>query len=279
MNRTILRSSFDTADSANLGTASKGAVERTLAALDLLALADEPMRLSDIAQRLGMPKSAAHRMLTSLIESGWAEQSTGSDCYGLTLHMALIGQRQLSLLDIDNLRQPILDDLARRTKELVRLTTIQNNALVWTGSSRGRRVGLVYEPDMSEKINPYATANGKVWLSTLSREQAITIALDAGLGGTRRAGPAAITTIEGLLSELDATRNRGFGLAREEAEAGVGAVAVPIFRGANLVGTMSVAAPITRLEPAQVAEFVPLLKRAAENMALAWDGPPRRRHT
>jgi IclR family acetate operon transcriptional repressor len=247
------------------------ASERTVNVIEILALADEPMRLSELAQRVGIPKSAVHRILTSLVERGWVEQNQENDCYALTLRMALLGQRQLAVLDINNLRQPILDRLAMRTKELVRLTAVQNDKLVWVGSARGRRSGLVYEADMTEEIVPFATANGKIWLANLPTERAIKIALDAGLG-KRSDGLRTITTVEELLLELEETKRHGYGLAQEEAEQGVAAVAIAIRDEHGILGTMSVAAPINRLGPERIVAIVPDLRRAVEAMALAWHG-------
>jgi len=247
------------------------ASERTVNVIEILALAGEPMRLSELAQRVGIPKSAVHRILTSLIERGWVEQNQESDCYALTLRMALLGQRQLAALDVDNLRQPILDGLAARTKELVRLTAVQNDRLVWIGSARGRRSGLVYEADMTEAIIPFATANGKIWLAGLPTERAVKIALDGGLG-QRKDGLRTITTVESLLAELEETRRRGYGLAQEEAEQGVAAVAMAIRDERGVLGTISVAAPIARLGLERIDAILPDLRRAAEAMALAWHG-------
>jgi DNA-binding IclR family transcriptional regulator len=247
------------------------ASERTVNVIEILALAEEPMRLSELAHRVGIPKSAVHRILTSLIDRGWVEQNQENDCYALTLRMALLGQRQLAVLDINNLRQPILDRLAVRTKELVRLTAVQNDKLVWVGSARGRRSGLVYEADMTEEIVPFATANGKIWLANLPTSQAVKIALDAGLG-KRKDGLRTITTVEELLLELEDTRRRGYGLAQEEAEQGVAAVAMVIRDEHGILGTMSVAAPSNRLGPERIVAIVPDLRRAAEAMALAWHG-------
>src|SRR5215218_1152345 len=224
------------------------ASERTINVIEILALAEEPMRLTELAQRVGIPKSAVHRILTSLIDRGWVEQNQENDCYALTLRMALLGQRQLAVLNINNLRQPFLDRLAARTKELVRLTAVQNDKLVWIGSARGRRSGLVYEADMTEEIIPYATANGKIWLASLPTEQAVKIALDASLG-KQRDGLRIISTVPELVAELEVTRKRGYGLAQEEAEQGVAAVAVAVQDEHGVVGTMSVAAPISRLGP------------------------------
>jgi len=104
-----------------------GGVERTIAMLKLLALAEELLKLCDVAHQLDIPKSACHRILTSLIDNGWVWQSPESDCYALTMRMALVGQKQLARLQVSDLRQPILKALAGRTRELVRLTAVQKN--------------------------------------------------------------------------------------------------------------------------------------------------------
>lgn len=244
------------------------AIERVIGAIEMLATSEEPLRLSDIAQHLGIPKSAVHRILTSLTERGWVEQSH-NDTYALTLRMPLLGQRMLSRLNLTNLRQPILDRLAERTRELVRLTELRNDELVWIGSARGRRSGLVYEADMTERVVPFATANGKAWLATLPMDRAIRIALDAGLGA-RADLPKAVQTVAALRDELDATRARGYGRALEEAEDGVAAIAVTIGDARGVVGTMSVAAPVNRLGPERIAEVLPALKQAAQSMMLIW---------
>jgi DNA-binding IclR family transcriptional regulator len=67
------------------------------------------------------------------------------------------------------------------------------------------------------------------------------------------------------------TSRRGYGLAHEEAEAGVGAMAVAIRVRGTIVGTMSVAAPLTRFSEERIAEVLPLLRAAADNMSIAWD--------
>ncbi len=245
------------------------AIERVIGAIEMLGMADAPLRLSAIAQRLGIPKSAVHRILTSLGDRGWVEQSH-NDSYALTLRMPLLGQRMLALLDLTNLRQPVLERLAGRTRELVRLTELRRDELIWIGSARGRRSGLVYEADMTERIVPFATANGRAWLATLPVDRAIRIAKEAGLGA-RADLPKAVQTVAALRAELVATRQRGFGLTLEEAEDGVAAIAVTIGKSSEVVGTMSVAAPVSRLGPARIAEILPELQRAAQSMMLIWN--------
>ena len=52
----------------------KGAVDRSLQAIELLAREARWMRMSDIAAQLELEKGPAHRVLAQLCEQGWAEQ-------------------------------------------------------------------------------------------------------------------------------------------------------------------------------------------------------------
>jgi DNA-binding IclR family transcriptional regulator len=89
------------------------------------------------------------------------------------------------------------------------------------------------------------------------------VALAAGLGLEGIGKSSTVTTIEALGRELDLTATRGRGLAQQEAEDGA------IEADGKIVGTMSVAAPLTRLPDARIAEILPMLRAAADNMAIA----------
>ena len=79
-------------------------------------------------------------------------------------------------------------------------------------------------------------------------------------------------TVEQLLRELAATRKRGYGLAVEEAEPGVKAVAVAVraHEDQRVVGTMSIAGPLLRMGPERDAPFHGLLQQAAGTIGMVW---------
>lgn len=127
---------------------------------------------------------------------------------------------------------------------------------------------------MDQPINLYTTANGKAWLASMPDEQAVEIAIRDGLGkdqGTGK-GPRAINTVERLLSDLAATRARGYGLVVEEAEAGVWAIAVPVrlIPSGIVVGTMSIAGPVLRMHPDRYEDLHALLEDAANKLGTVW---------
>lgn len=251
----------------------KSQLSHCLSLFDVMAEAGRSHRLTDLAERLDMPKSSVQRLLEHLIGEGWAEQDALTGHYALTLRLAVLGQRYMQSAGIADATQAILDRVAREAGELARLTVVGQNRLVWIGSAQGASAGLLYQPSMGGRIVSYATANGKAWLATLSDEEATSIALQDGLGQEGgMVGPKAMRTIEALLKNLADVRRKGFALADEEAESGVAAIAVAVrdMATGRALGTTSVAGPVVRLAQARRAEIVQLLKEAAQELAQVW---------
>ncbi|MEO7241980.1 MAG: IclR family transcriptional regulator [Variovorax sp.] len=252
----------------------KGLLDRSLELLGLLARDAGWHRLSSIAQRLQLQSGPAHRLLAELMRLGWVEQEASTDRYRLTLKLSLLGQQFLYATGLPGMVQPILDSLAARCGELVRLTVVQGDALYWFASSQGAPPGLMYQPSMTSHPQLHATANGKAWLATLPDETAVAIALEGGLadgGGTSKT----IHTVQGLVRELALTRRRGYGLSVEEAEAGVRAIAIAIAPpGAPAVGTMSIGGPLLRMGKSRDAALHQMLMQAGEQLQVCWPTAP-----
>lgn len=247
--------------------------------IELLAHDAAAIGVSDLAHRLSLPKSGVHRLLAHLVERGWVEQDEGTQRYRLTLRLALLGQRFLGALRIQDLCQPVLDALARDSRELVRMSLVQDEALVWVGSAQGAPPGLVYAPSMSGSIPLHATANGKAWLSTLPAAEALRILDRSGFGTAAALGPNALTDREQMSEELQRTRARGWGLAVEEAEPGIVAIAAPIVlrrSGGAAIGAVSVAGPVPRIAPARYEALARRVMAAAADLAALWPVTPFR---
>src|SRR6185369_14084332 len=145
--------------------------ERCLGIIELLADGAREMPLGEIAERLAVPKSGAHRMLATLVDLGWAEQDHDTGFYRLTMRLAVLGQRFYAASGVPDICQPLIDRLARECSEFVRLAVVDGNALVWIAHAQGARAGLVYRPAETTGTVPlYATASGKAWLATLRSE-------------------------------------------------------------------------------------------------------------
>ena len=178
----------------------KSQLSHSLAALAHLAEVGRGARLTDIAEKLDVPKSSMQRLLHQLGEEGWVEQDADTGHYRLTFRMSVLGQRYLQAVGIADATEAILTELARKTRELARLTIVDTDRLVWIGSAQGAPPGLMYQPATGGRIVSYATANGKAWLATLPDADVARIVSREGLGGKavpRDVGPNAHRTHRG----------------------------------------------------------------------------------
>jgi DNA-binding IclR family transcriptional regulator len=247
--------------------------ERCLSIVELLADGVRGMALGDIAQRLSLPKSGAHRLLATLVDLGWAEQEPETGFYRLTMRLTILGQRYYVATGIPDICQPVLDELAGRCREFARLAVVDGDSLTWLVHAQGATSGLLYQPSLATNNVPlYATASGKVWLSTLPKEEAMRVVMRKGFGDADRYGPSVIRTIDALLDELALTSRRGYGLAVNEAEPGVTAVAAAIrpSSGQAAVGTLSIAGPSARVTEKKFDELAALVSDYATKMATLW---------
>ncbi|MCZ7939892.1 MULTISPECIES: IclR family transcriptional regulator [Agrobacterium] len=248
----------------------KSLIDRCFDLITLLSENASGLSLGEISRRLDVPKSAAHRLLTNLCELGWAEQVPDSGYYRLSLRLAVVGQRLLAGTKIPDICQPILDRLADTTKGLGRIAIIDPDGLTWIAHSQGVRSGLIYQPELVAKVPLHTTANGKAWLATLDRDEALARAVASGLGRTDIGGPRAITTKQTFSAALDETQEQGWASAIEEAEPGVAAIAAVIKVSGQVVGTVSVAGPIHRFSPVVVPEVAEQVKAAAQELSELW---------
>jgi DNA-binding IclR family transcriptional regulator len=253
----------------------KSQLNSCLDLLSVMASNAQGMRLTDLALNLRAPKSSTQRLLEHLTDQGWIEQDEATGQYRLTTRLAVLGQRYLESAGITNVAHALLESLAKLTGELARLTALDGDRLVWIGSAQGAPPGLRYDPAMGATIVSYATANGKAWLATLTDEEAVAIAVADGLGKAKArgaVGPKVLRAASALISDLNATRKRGYALADQEAEGGVGAIAVAIRdpQTGAVLGTASVAGPVVRVTRDRYEPIARALQATASDLALAW---------
>jgi len=253
--------------------------ERCLGILELLAADAGEMPLGEIAERLDLPKSGAHRLLTTLVDLGWADQDRLTGFYRLSMRLAILGQRFYLATGVPDVCQPLLDRLADECREFARLAVVDGNALTWIAHAQGATGGLVYLPaEVTQSVPLYATASGKAWLSTMTPEQsARKIVEQGGFEHADRYGPNVIRSMDVLQRELRATARRGYGIALSEAEPGVSAIAAVVRSGPEraAVGTVSIAGPGVRVTETRVHELAPRVVQCAAELSSFW--PLRRK--
>jgi DNA-binding IclR family transcriptional regulator len=251
------------------GQPPSGQLERVLALLELLAANARGLQLVDIAERLRIPRSATHRLLTSLCEHGYARQERHAGAYRMTAKIASLGFTFLRGFGVTDLAQPILDRLARESRELARLALVDGRRLIWVAKAQGEPHGLRYDPEMGQEARLSCSASGMAWLACLPDAEALALVEKQGFGRREDYGPKAPETEQAFLKYLRAARKQGYAKTFHTYSDWMSTIAAPIFDPATkeVAGTVNIAGPAFRLTEARMEELAPGLLKAAEELA------------
>lgn len=207
-----------------------GALEKTIAILEYLAARPEGAPLASIATDLNQLRSACHRTLQELIGFGYVRALPQRGSYALTSKLASLGLSFLSKSGVVDIAQPLINRLAEKTEELVRLAIVDGERLTLVAKAQGSRSGLRYDPDMGIELNLSCSAAGHAWLMTLTEDQAMQAVARQGMGDRARFGPNAPRSMRALNLLLKEHRKRGFSMVSETYAPGMSSMAAPVQR-------------------------------------------------
>lgn len=245
-------------------------IERAFSLLESLTSEPRGLPMQTLAEQLDIPKSATHRMLAELMRLGYVRQNPENSRYLLSTKLVGMGFRYLAQSGAD-IVQPILDQLAAQTGELVRLGVIDGERQVWIAKAQGARSGLRYDPDMGREAPLFYSASGHAWLASLSDAQALLLVERQGVGRREDFGPNAPASNAQLLERLRMARELGYAWVVESSALGTSALAAVVRhpQDGHVVGVLSVAGPTARLNEARLHELAPALLAAAAELSAA----------
>lgn len=251
------------------------AVARALAVLEWLAETPEGLSFNVLRERLATNQGAVLKILVTLERAGYLHRAEETGRWQLTYKLNNLGLTRLSRSRLLDIAMPPLRALADASGELVRLAIVERDAITWVLAVAGQvrqqhTLQIVPRARLAIGLNTHAA--GKAWLATLPPARALALAEAQGLA---RRTPHSLTTPAALAADLAATARRGWAASFEEHELNIGAIAAPILGPgadgtARCVGTVSVAAPLTRLGRAALEAWAPALLAAARQLAAAW---------
>jgi DNA-binding IclR family transcriptional regulator len=200
----------------------KSVLARGLRLLTAFGESDVDLTLSELAERTGLPKPTAYRLLAELVSWGGLERTQRG--YRLGMSLFVLGQRVPRHRELREAALPYLEDLYEATHENIHLAVPIENDTLFLERVSGRRSTPILSR-VGGRLPAHCTATGKVFLAFGSPERLRSV-LETGL---TRYTPRTIIMPGLLRQELARLLERGYGVNREEAEVGVSAVAAPVF--------------------------------------------------
>jgi len=205
--------------------------------------------VAELARRLGLHKNNVFRLLATLEEGGYIEQSPATERYRLGLRCHLLGQAFVRGHGLLARARPLLEQLAAETGESVHLGVLDPlcfRVVHLDGEAPLREIAARLR--VGRAAPAHCTALGKALLGCApeSRWRAYD---EQVVGGEPLPAHTARTTRDPdkFFEELRSVAARGYAYDFEELEAGLACVAAPVFDADGaVVAALSVSAPLVR---------------------------------
>ena len=231
-------------------------VDRTFDILEFLATEQNGATLVGITEKLDLPKSTAHRLLSVLIQREFVRKNNDNNRYRLGPGFIALCSHYLNSLELKTESSPFMEELSVNTGNVVFLAIRQGDKMVYIDNKEQinslRKYAIIGQ---SEPL--YCTSLGKSLLMGLTDDEIRLLMKDEVF---EKRGPNTITNIESLLQDIRECRRRGWSLDDQEAEPAINCVAAPVYdyRGQVIaaISTSWVLAQHPEMRPEIMAEQV-----------------------
>jgi len=239
---------------------SSQTAEKVLLLLGSFSSEHPELTVNQLADLLQVHKSTASRLAGTLAVRGFLERVPGSKMFRLGPELGRLGLLAWSGRDIITLARDPMERLAARTGETVNLAFLEGVEALNVAQVDGPHiVGIGFWTGRRTKLHPAAV--GKIFLAFAG--------VDLGPGPYERYTERTLTTRPELGAELDRIRRDGWSSAVGELEAGLNAVAVPVFDALGLCrAALSVGGPSYRVPPERLPELARECKETANEIGL-----------
>jgi DNA-binding IclR family transcriptional regulator len=247
------------------------AVTRAALILDVLAeTAADPVGPSELARRLGLPKSSIANICGALADAGLVRRiGTG---FALGRRLAELGGAYLGSVDQVQEFYEVTRALPAASDETVQFAVLDGLEVTYLARHDGRQP-VRLTSGIGRRLPAFSTATGKAALASLPDAE-----LDRRLDGLDilpQPSPRSHATVASLRADLDGVRARGYAIDAEETMEGV--VCYGIMIPARQPGEGPCAASITLLKVRATPERVPALLDDLRLLASELSDPLRRR--
>lgn len=236
---------------------------RVVKILEAVSRADQPMRVADLSEVCDLPKATVHRICGLLREQGYLRRPIGKR--GMVPGAKLIDFANLIQANQTQnvLRHAVLESVARQVGETCNIAVPEGGSMVYWDRVE-THWPLRHQLPVGTRVPLHCTANGKLYLSTLSKAQLKRLFNEVKL---ERHTPNTITDYDALQASLAEIAASGVSTDNEEFIEGMIAVAVPITDPVGrFVAGLAVHAPVIRMSLDEALRHADLMRKAAQDL-------------
>ena len=201
-------------------------IENLLALLEFFADRQRPATLADIVRHFGWPRSSAHNIISTLVDSGYLYEPSARGGYYPSSRWT-----QLSLAFSEGERVPesllrIINDLGKRTGETIWISAPSGLFAVFLAVVESS-AAIRYTAQLGNRVPIHITASGQSLLSQMPQKDSEILLRKTTYGNW---GPNAARSIEEVGQQMSEGAERGWFMSSSYNSPDLGGVALPIVK-------------------------------------------------
>lgn len=256
---------------------SLDSVDRVMKTLNAFTSETPELRLTDLSERLDLPKSQVLRIVSTLQEGGYLNRDPDTKRYRLGMRLYRLGMMVREQMDLRRIARPVIQSLADQTLETVGLMVNDATGPICVDVIESPK-GLRIFAQVGRQMPWNAGASGRVILAFLPEEQRELILTEANFKQYTAFTITDPDQLRPMLAEISAT---GYHLATQDLDQDAVGVGAPLFDHDGLiVGAISISAPISRVSARERAQMIEGIRSGAAEISrqLGWSAhqAPRR---
>jgi len=227
-------------------SASAPAVDRALDVIEVMAVSDKDLCLSEIIKRVNIPRQSLIRILNTLCDRGVLDRAEQRGFYRLGMKLLYLGNRLQDKITLRSVAWPFMQELSDKTHKTIELSTLDRDQLILIEQIEGTEGVRLYSRVGSGYPYFHAVGVGKIYLAHMDPEKRMKVLHKIGLPAVTE---HTITNMDKLEVELLKVRENGYAFEDQELRKGVRRVTAPIYGFRNdLAGCIGIAATIFSFE-------------------------------
>jgi len=227
------------------------AIEKALSVLECFSKALPELSVSDIAQKLDLPFPSAHRIVKTLIDTGYIYRNPNTKLLSLGAKLYYLGKIARTSVNIINISLPLMENLRDITNETVNLYFREGDYRICYEHAESNQT-LKHSVDLGKHLPLWAGASGKCFMAFMAPDD-----LERIINQAEQLTPNTITKREDFINEFGKIIENGFSMSDSEREEGVSSVAAPIFNHeSKMVACITVSGPSFRILGEQLDRII-----------------------
>ena len=235
-------------------------VRKGLTILKIMGESPFEFRLSDLASKVGIVKSGAHKILADLTTMGFVVQNPKSKQYRLGPAVFRLGIVYSDMKGIEEVSKNVMLAISNMTGMSI-LVGIRDGDEAFLAYKIDSETSFSYEGKRGRKFPLYAGALGKLLGAYLPKERMLEIFEKNGM---EKKTEKTVIEKAAIFAQYEEIRRDGYVLTLGENIAGAFGLAVPIFdRNGEVWSCLCIAGPYEAFKPELKSDWLRMLKQGA----------------